>query len=155
MSMKKSNDSNTIKQKFQELFEKTDEEQIDHRAQIFSAIFLSEAEKAMDRKNWTRKKLAKEIGTSASYLTQLFRGDRLLNFKNVAKIERALDLEYEITEKSNKKEKKQEFDEYLTELNSAFSNLIAGAISKANKPDYDSNDYQNLTPCNINELIAA
>jgi len=56
----------------------------------------SEFQKAMDRKGWTRKRLAKEIGTSASYLTQLFRGDRLLNFKTVAKIEAALGIEFEI-----------------------------------------------------------
>jgi transcriptional regulator with XRE-family HTH domain len=50
----------------------------------------------MDRKGWTRKQLADEIGTSASYLTQLFRGDRLLNFKTVAKIEGALEIRFEV-----------------------------------------------------------
>jgi L-fucose/D-arabinose isomerase len=47
--------------------------------------------------NW----VAKEIGTSASYLTQLFRGDRLLNFKTVAKIEQALAIQFEITTSSD------------------------------------------------------
>jgi len=63
---------------------------------MLSYIFLSEAQKAMDCKDWTRKKLASEIGTSASYLTQLFRGDRLLNLKTIAKIESALDIRYSI-----------------------------------------------------------
>lgn len=79
-----------------ELFEKSPAGQVEHRAQMLSYIFLSEAQKAMDRKDWTRKQLAKEIGTSASYLTQLFRGDRLLNFKTVAKMEAALGIRFEV-----------------------------------------------------------
>lgn len=79
------------------------------RAQMLSYIFLSEVQKAMDRKGWTRKRLAKEIGTSASYLTQLFRGDRLLNFKTVAKIEAALDLNYGVYEESNRRVEWKEY----------------------------------------------
>lgn len=92
--------------RFQELFKETKDEEIDSRAHIISLIFLSEAEKAMDSKGWTKKKLAQEIGTSASYLTQLFRGDRLLNLKTIARIENALNIRFEfkassITETKN------------------------------------------------------
>jgi ribosome-binding protein aMBF1 (putative translation factor) len=96
MSTKQSNSIEEIRNEFQKLFEKSPEEQVEHRAQLLSYIFLSEAQKAMDRKGWTRKQLADEIGTSASYLTQLFRGDRLLNFKTVAKIEGALEIRFEV-----------------------------------------------------------
>jgi ribosome-binding protein aMBF1 (putative translation factor) len=96
MSTKQSNSTEEIRNDFQKLFEKSPEEQVEHRAQLLSYIFLSEAQKAMDRKGWTRKQLADEIGTSASYLTQLFRGDRLLNFKTVAKIEGALNIRFEV-----------------------------------------------------------
>lgn len=100
MNTKQSNSAEEIRNEFQKLFEKTPEEQVEHRAQLLSYIFLSEAQKAMDRKGWTRKQLADEIGTSGSYLTQLFRGDRLLNLKTVAKIETALGIEFEIMAKS-------------------------------------------------------
>jgi ribosome-binding protein aMBF1 (putative translation factor) len=96
MNTKQLNSTEEIRNEFQKLFEKSPEEQVEHRAQLLSYIFLSEAQKAMDRKGWTRKQLADEIGTSASYLTQLFRGDRLLNFKTVAKIEGALDVRFQI-----------------------------------------------------------
>ncbi len=96
MSTKQSKSAEEIRNEFKKLFEKSPEEQVEHRAQMLSFIFLSEAQKVMDRKGWTRKRLAGEIGTSASYLTQLFRGDRLLNFKTVAKIETALGIEFEI-----------------------------------------------------------
>ncbi len=96
MSMKPLNSAEEIRNEFQKLFEKSPEEQIEHRAQLLSYIFLSEAQKAMDQKDLTRKQLAEKIGISASYLTQLFRGDRLLNFKTVAKIEAALNIRFEV-----------------------------------------------------------
>lgn len=94
MSTPNLNSSEDIRKAFQKLFEKTPEEQIEHRALMLSYIFLSEVEKTSARKGWTRKKLAAEIGTSPSYLTQLFRGDRLLNFKTIAKIEQALGIRF-------------------------------------------------------------
>jgi len=94
-----------IYNQFQALFEESPEKEIETRAHILSLIFLSETEKAMDRKGWTKKRLAQEIGTSASYLTQLFRGDRVLNFKTIAKVEAALGINFEITaSKSPKRE---------------------------------------------------
>lgn len=96
MSTKNLNSTEEIRKEFQKLFEKSPEEQVEHRAQMLSYIFLSEAQKALDRNGWTRKQLAKEIGISASYLTQLFRGDRLLNFKTVAKVEAALEIRFEV-----------------------------------------------------------
>lgn len=96
MSTKNSKDAQKVRKEFQKLFDMSPEEQVEHRAQMLSYIFLSEAQKAMDRKGWTRKQLANEIGTSASYLTQLFRGARLLNFKTVARIEAALGIRYEV-----------------------------------------------------------
>lgn len=71
--------SKHIYQEFEKLFAQSPEEKIETRAHIHSLIYLSETEKAMDRKDWTKKRLAEEIGTFASYLTQLFRGDRFLN----------------------------------------------------------------------------
>lgn len=96
MSMKPLNSAEEIRNEFQKLFEKSPEEKVEHRAQLLSYIFLSEAQKAMDQKDLTRKQLAEKIGTSASYLTQLFRGDRLLNFKTVAKIEAAMNIRFEV-----------------------------------------------------------
>lgn len=96
MSTKNSKDAQKVRKEFQKLFDMSPEEQVEHRAQMLSYIFLSEAQKAMDRKGWTQKRLADEIGTSSSYLTQLFRGDRLLNLKTVAKIEAAVGIRYEV-----------------------------------------------------------
>lgn len=45
MSTKKLNSSEKIRKEFQKQFEKSPEEQIEHRAQMLSNIFLSEANK--------------------------------------------------------------------------------------------------------------
>ncbi len=54
--------------------------------------FLSEIEAAMVKKKITRKLLAQMIGTSPSYLTQVFRGDKPLNFMTLAKMQKALNV---------------------------------------------------------------
>lgn len=122
MSIKKLNSSEKIRREFQQLFKKSLEEQIEHRAQMLSYIFLSEAQKAMDRIGWTQKRLADEIGTSASYLTQLMRGDRLLNLKTIAKIEDALHIRFilnaiEMNEKEFQSPIKKDLDLDQTQVN--------------------------------------
>ncbi len=122
MNIINSNSTEKIRSDFQKLFEKSPKEQVEHRAQMLSFIILSEVQKAIDRKGWTRKQLADEIGTSASYLTQLFRGDRLLNFKTVAKIEGALDIRFEFnaiesSESSKSYSGKQDLEWDQTQVN--------------------------------------
>jgi transcriptional regulator with XRE-family HTH domain len=58
--------------------------------------FLSEVERITEEKNLSRKDLAKLIGTSASYITQLFRGHKIVNLETIAKIQKALDFKFEI-----------------------------------------------------------
>lgn len=116
---------------------------------MLSFFFLSEAEKAMNRKGWTKKRLAKEIDTSASYLTQLFRGDRLLNFKNIAKIEQALSLKYEITEESNRTEEFKPYIDFFIDSADMENDL------PTSRPDYDSEPYESVVGCEIYDLRAA
>ena len=122
MNIINSNSTEKIRSDFQKLFEKSPKEQVEHRAQMLSFIILSEVQKAIDRKGWTRKQLADVIGTSASYLTQLFRGDRLLNFKTVAKFEGALDIRFEVnaiesSESSKSYSGKQDLEWDQTQVN--------------------------------------
>jgi plasmid maintenance system antidote protein VapI len=89
--------SETLKAKFKDLFNLSENEKIEHDAQMLSFIVLSEFEKILVEKGWSRKDLADKIGTSPSYITQLFRGDRLLNFKMIAKMQKALNAEINIS----------------------------------------------------------
>ncbi len=91
--------SKEIKEIFAAFFESgTEEEKLDLDAKMLMAGFLSEIERMQEistnLKN--RKDLAKAIGTSPSYLTQVFCGDKNLNFLTLAKIQKALKIRFDI-----------------------------------------------------------
>jgi hypothetical protein len=71
---------------FESLFSfKSKEEELDHNAQMLSFNFLSEFEKLFP--NIKKKELAVALGTSPSYITQLFQGDKLINLITLAKLQ--------------------------------------------------------------------
>ena len=81
---------------FEDVFAMTPEEQDEHEAYMVSLRILSEVQKTLEARNMTRKQLAEALGTSASYLTQLFRADKLLNLEMIVKLERVLGLRFQI-----------------------------------------------------------
>ena len=98
MSTKSLDNLDEIREKFNNLLVAKDEEgEIEHDAFMLMASYLSEIEKFQDSNNITRKKLAELISTSGSYLTQVFRGDKPLNFYTLAKIQRALNVKFNVT----------------------------------------------------------
>lgn len=133
MTTRKSSTPVQIKEAFDELFKSfTDEELIDQEARLLSFRFLSEIEAAMEKQKMSKKLLAEKVNTSASYITQLFRGDRLPNFNILAKIQKALGLNFEIKGKETYSVSiKKEFD--FPELESYYGFY---GIYKNLKPDY-------------------
>ena len=63
--------------------------------------FLSEVERISEEEGLNRKELAALIGTSPSYLTQLFRGNKIINLQTIAKFQKVFDLTFEIKAVSN------------------------------------------------------
>lgn len=91
-------EGNELIEEFKKLFEfKTDEEEIEHKAHMLSFRFLSEVEMEMGRIGMSRTELAKRLRTSKSYITQLFRGNKLVNLTLLARIEKALNIKFSIT----------------------------------------------------------
>ena len=60
---------------------KSFEEEVEFEMQMLALTFLSEIEKECEKQNILRKDLAKKIGTSASYLTQIFRSNKTPNLR--------------------------------------------------------------------------
>jgi transcriptional regulator with XRE-family HTH domain len=86
-----------IKNQFADLFApKSKKESLNRDAFILMNRFLSEIQKLADKKGLKRKELAALIGTSPSYLTQLFRGDKMANMETLAKFQQALDVKFNI-----------------------------------------------------------
>lgn len=80
---------------------KNEEEKIEHNAQMISYRILSEVEKLCEEKKIKKKDLAEMVGTSKSYITQLFTGAKSINTNIMAKFENALDVTFEIQLKLN------------------------------------------------------
>lgn len=79
------------------LSNKIDKESSLHNARMIMYKFLSEVERLCDERELSRSDLAKMIGTSRSYITQLFRGNKLINLETLAKLEESLDIEFKIS----------------------------------------------------------
>jgi len=95
----KSNNMEHIKQAFDELFNnRTPEQELDSDAKLIMFLFLDIVERKREKLGWSRKELAKKVGTSASYITQLMRGDKLVNMLTLAKMQRALNIKFDISE---------------------------------------------------------
>jgi ribosome-binding protein aMBF1 (putative translation factor) len=86
-----------VQQAFNSLFTHEDKkDEVKHRAHMLMFRFLSEVERVAEERKLKKKDIAKMIGTSPSYVTQLFRGDKLINMETLAKFEKELDIEFEI-----------------------------------------------------------
>lgn len=77
---------------------------LQHDSRMVMYRFLSEVERMSDEKGYSRKLLAQLIGTSASYITQLFRGNKTINIETIAKFQRVFDVTFEVKAVPNKVE---------------------------------------------------
>ncbi len=90
-------DFKEVQEKIQNrLTAKSEEDLIKEEEDILMANYLSEIERIQRKDGINRKELAKNIKTSPSYLTQVFRGDKPLNFYTIAKIQRALNIRFQV-----------------------------------------------------------
>jgi len=87
------NIKNAFKKAFLSLEAKED---LEHDTKMVMYRFLSEIEKLTEEKGINRKELAKLIGTSASYITQLYRGNRVLNLETIAKFQKVFNITFEV-----------------------------------------------------------
>jgi transcriptional regulator with XRE-family HTH domain len=90
----KLNNAGKIKKAFADKFDQ--EESREHLAQMLAFRFLGVIEKITDERHILRKDLAKSIDVSPSYITQLYRGVKPLNFETLAKIEAVLEIRFEV-----------------------------------------------------------
>lgn len=75
---------------------KGEDEELEHEKQMLMYAFLSEIEKFQNIQAINRKTLAGLIKTSSSFITQIFRGNKPLNFETLAKIQKALNIKFYI-----------------------------------------------------------
>lgn len=131
-------DKYNINKDFENLFSFQDErDELDHEAHMLMFRFLSEAEKSEAAGNNLRKRdIASKLGVSPSYITQLFNGDKLMNFTMLAKIQKAFDITFEI--KAHKNESLYSVNSLNIETLPSFPLEPEGfwVWHNVNKPDY-------------------
>lgn len=133
----------TLAAGFENLFSfKNKEEELEHEAKMIMFRFLSELEKIAGEKPIKKKELAKAIHTSPSYVTQLFRGDKLVNLLTLAKFQDFYDITFHIEARFNaenyKKEVEQNYGHLMPASNTPDDNGYWVYMSK--NPDYNYND---------------
>ncbi len=77
------------------LFSFEDEkERIEIKASFIQLDILDEVKKIMKEKNINRTELAKKLNKSASFISQLFSGDKQLNLKMIAQFQEIFDAKF-------------------------------------------------------------
>ena len=90
----------TVAKGFESLFDFSEKDQKELDALWLAAQFLSIIQDEITLQQITRRELALRIGTSASWLTQVFRGDKLPNLETITQLQKALNIEFEIRQKN-------------------------------------------------------
>ncbi|MDD3050579.1 MAG: helix-turn-helix transcriptional regulator [Candidatus Cloacimonetes bacterium] len=86
----------------QELFKEAisfrdDEDRLSFEAEMIHLDLMYKIQCLMDTSKINKTELAKLLGVSKGYLTQLFTGDKLLNLKTIAKLQRIFDVKLNLT----------------------------------------------------------
>lgn len=97
MSPKNLKDPKAVKAAFARVLNDfTGEELLEMEALAIGHAYLSEAQRIMDERDMLRKDLAEKMKVSASFLTQLFRGDRPVSDYHKAQLQRVLGVRFEV-----------------------------------------------------------
>lgn len=72
------------------------EERLEMEALLLSAKFIKIVDDQMASIGMTKKELAKRVGTSASFITQMFMGDRQPSWKMLVKMGQALNMNFNV-----------------------------------------------------------
>jgi len=87
---------------------KDSNEKIEHEADMISLKIAIRISEYLEERAISKKDLAKMMGTSPAYITQILRGDKRINMIFLARLMDALDLRFDFTLRDNRK-----FDEAL------------------------------------------
>lgn len=79
---------------------KDDDEKIDFETEIIHVEIMNQILQLMEKNNISKSDLAKTLGISKSYITQLFIGDKILNLKLLSKFQRIFKIKFKISYKS-------------------------------------------------------
>ncbi|MCF6270995.1 MAG: helix-turn-helix domain-containing protein [Melioribacteraceae bacterium] len=118
---------------------KNEDDRIDVKASFIQLEILDEVKEIMKAKNLSRKDLAKKMGRTPSFVSQLFSGDKSLNLKMIAKLQEIFDAKFVASFKN--------YSEYLGTRNFSFGVYIRNNENKGWTPTtsyFDLAKYQKV-----------
>lgn len=140
MSMK-FKDKFNVAPEFDDLFAfANEEEELEHEAKMLSFQALQALENCyLTGPKLKKKEIAQALGKSASFISQLYAGDKLMSFPLLAKIEKELGVSFQI--KAQMSTHNYSVPESLVNI-SDYSNQANGTWIWKSKPEYSkpSND---------------
>lgn len=80
-----------------------EEEKLDFEIDKINLSIISKVDTLMKKNKMTKKDLADKLGTSKSYITQLFNGDKVINLKILAKLQLIFDISFNLSIEENNK----------------------------------------------------
>ncbi len=95
----------SLKQELDKL--NTPERQLENRAYALLETYLVQIEQAMEQQKMTKKALAEKVNVTPSYISKIFQSEKLINFKMLVRMEKALGLDF--IEQEPKQEKVKDF----------------------------------------------
>jgi transcriptional regulator with XRE-family HTH domain len=109
---------------------KSEDEKLENDRTMLSLSFISVIQQHMEKHSLTKKQLASATGVSASFITQLFRGDKLVSMEILAKFQKALDVNFCIstTNINEMAEQWLNFQQELLKVISESAKLLAHEI---------------------------
>lgn len=140
--------TDSIKKEWEDLFnESSYEDRVASLADVLALQFLGLVDRKMEMERISKKQLAEKIGTSAAFITQLFRGDRKPNWNTLAKMSLELDLDFKIMSEELFQEKVQEelidyhkrwskTQEYLKLKEQVTNPQLVMAVNQAGEDEY-------------------
>lgn len=129
-----------ISPEFESLFEfNTKKDEIEHEAKMLMFKFLSSFEELFPSKQVKKTELASKIGTSPSFITQLYRGNKLVSLTTLAKLQDAYKFTYEIKAVPNFDYCTKNFEQYyiLEPLQNKDSRMRSIWSKRDTNPNYN------------------
>lgn len=154
----KFNEKYNIDPEFEDLFSfKSEEEQLEHDAKMIMFRFFNELEKLEIDAPIRNKDIAEIFGSSKSYVTQLMRGDKLINLLKIAKIQKSYDITFEIKARHNSENYREQIEHLypLSERKKNNNDLSGFWVYHTSKPRYNSTEKVDYNPSKNTTLKVA
>ena len=120
----------------------TDEQKLQFEAEMIHLDIVFQIIRKMEEKDMNKSELAQKLKTSKGYITQLFTGDKLLNIKTLAKLQRMFNAKFKI----DFVEKRKALDEQLFRVIKEHSSHLDEYLRDYKKShlSYDNSDIKDF-----------